>query len=360
MKCSQHTLEAPAGGSLVDVCCFSSPSVGLCVVAAGKWAVCLWIQNSEFDWSFKHTWTFSEPVINLFPVPDSTGLILVSLGQLEVRQLRMLSCCSLRETLICEGIIHAVAGLSNSRVVSCSDTAEGSTLQVFTLSESSSLGRSQPLVSPGVCVSSLAPVEGLSDALIGTEEGQLFIWNVKTGQLLNRVLLENSLSNTACLKGYSYSGVLLVLLQHQLLSSLDQEEKKPREKNLVLSEDRFKPALFSLVTINPMSGKSLLASQLCPPIGWTGRLCEVDVNQSSIVGLSQNGCVCVWELKESGTSQTMEAPEDEDWQLARWGEGDMLLIGHQNGDISLHSYGMRLTQQEVKNPAHAKFNIMRH
>lgn len=68
-------------------------------------------------------------------------------------------------------------------------------------------------------------------------------------------------------------GVILVLLQHQFLSSLDQEQKKPREKNQMLSE-KFKPALFSLVSINPLSGKSLLASQLCPPIGWTGRLDE--------------------------------------------------------------------------------------
>lgn len=35
----------------------------------------------------------------------------------------------------------------------------------------------QPLVSPGVCVGALAPVDGLSDALIGTDEGGcLFVW----------------------------------------------------------------------------------------------------------------------------------------------------------------------------------------
>ncbi|KAM4751428.1 uncharacterized protein palb2 [Anableps anableps] len=347
LRCT-HTLEAPAGGSLVDVCCVSEPSGSVCVAAAGKWAVCLWRQTSEFDWSFKHTWTFSEPVISLFPIPDSTGLMFVSLGQLEIKQLRLLSCCSLRQTLICEGIIQAVAGLYGSRVVTSFNSAAGSTLQVIMLSESSSLLSSQPLVSPGVCVSALAPVEGLSDALIGTdEEGHLFIWNLKSGQLLSRVLLEDSLSNTACLKGYSYCGVLLVLLQHQFLSSLDQEEKKAREKNPMLSE-KLKPALFSLVGINPLSGKSVLATQLCPPEGWTGRLCEVDVNPSGVVGLSQSGCVCVWELGEGGTSQMMEAPEDESWQLARWGQGDTLVIGHQNGDVSLHSYGVRPTKKDAK------------
>ncbi|MED6244795.1 hypothetical protein ATANTOWER_024313 [Ataeniobius toweri] len=335
LRCT-HTLEAPAGGSLVDACCVSGPSGSLCVAAAGKWAVCLWSQTSESDWSLKHTWTFSEPVINVFPVPDSAGLMFVSLGQLEIRELRMLSCCSLRQTLICEGIIQAVVGLYSSRLVTSSDSAAGSTLQVFTLSDSSGLLSSQSLVSPGVCVSALAPVEGLPDALTGADEGgHIFIWNLKTGQLLSRVLLEQGLSNTACLRSYSYCGVLLVLLQHQFLSSLDQEEK-----NHMSSEEKMKPALLSLVGINPLSGKSVLVTRLCPPKGWTGRLCEVDVNSSRIVGLSQSGCVCVWELGEGGTSRTMEAPEDEDWQLARWGEGDTLVIGHQNGDVSLRSYSV--------------------
>ncbi|XP_007578594.1 partner and localizer of BRCA2 isoform X1 [Poecilia formosa] len=352
LRCT-HTLEAPAGGSLVDVCCVSDPSAGVCVAAAGKWAVCLWSQTSECNWSLKHTWTFSEPVINVFPVPDSAGLILVSLGQLEIRQLRLLSCCSLRQTLILEDIIQAVAGLFSSRVVTSSDSAAGSTLQVFTLSDSISLLTPQPLVSPGVCVSALAPVEGLPDALIGTDEvGHLFIWNLKSGHLLSRVLLEDSLSNTSCLKGYSYCGVLLVLLQHQFLSSLDQEEKKASEKCL-LSEERSKPALFSLVGINPLSGRSVLSTWLYPPDGWTGRLCEVDVNRSSVVGLSQSGCVCVWELGEGGTSQMMEAQEDGYWQLARWGHKDTLVIGHQNGDVSLYPYGVRPTKKGAKADAEA-------
>lgn len=65
-------------------------------------------------------------------------------------------------------------------------------------------------------------------------------------------------------------GVLFVLLQHQFLSSLDQEEKKAREKCLLL-EERSKPALFSLVGINPLSGRSVISSWLYPPDGWTGR-----------------------------------------------------------------------------------------
>ncbi|XP_017280375.1 partner and localizer of BRCA2 [Kryptolebias marmoratus] len=328
-----HTLKAAAGGSLVDACCLPGSSGGLFVAAAGKWAVCLWSQTSASDWSLKHTWTFREPVINVFPVPDAAGLICVTLGQLEIREVRTLSCRSLAETLICEGVMQVVVGLYESRVVTSSHSATGSTLQAFTLSDSSGSWSCQPLVSPGVCVGALAPVDELSDALIGTsEDGHLFIWNSKTGQLLCSVLLGHGLSHTACLRGYSQSGVLLVLLQHHFLNSLDDDDDDEAIiKDQMFSEEETKTALFSLVGINPLSGKSVLATRLCPPKGWSGRLCEADVRRSSVVGLSQSGRICVWELGK----QTSRMVEAEDWQLVRWGGEDRLVIGHHNGDVSL-------------------------
>ncbi|XP_072240831.1 uncharacterized protein palb2 [Leuresthes tenuis] len=332
-----HTLKAAAGGALVDVCCLLGSSGGLCVAAAGKWAVCLWTQTSASDWSLRHTWTFSEPVINVFPVPDAAGLMCVTLGQLEIREVRVLSCSSLMQTLACDGVIQAVVGISESRVVTSSHSAAGSTLQVFTLSDSSSSPTARPLVSPGVCVGALAPVEGLSDALIGTDEGgHLFIWNVKTGQLLCRVPLGDGLSHTACLRGYASCGVLLVLLQHHFLSSLEEEEKVEKVKDV--SEEETKTAFFSLVGVNPLSGKSIPAARLHPPEAWSGRLCEADVDHSSVLGLSQSGCACVWELGQRGASKLVEAPAGEDWQMARWGGRGRLVIGHQNGDVSLHCY----------------------
>ncbi|XP_076585649.1 uncharacterized protein palb2 [Chaetodon auriga] len=340
MRCT-HTLKAPAGGCLVDACCLPGSTGVLCVAAAGKWAVCLWSQTSASDWSLTHTWAFNEPVINVFPVPDAAGLMCVTLGQLEIREVRMLSCSSLLQALLCEGLVQAAVGVSKSRVVTSSHSAPGSALQVFTLSDSGSTLSSQPLVSPGVCVGALAPVDGLPDALIGTDEGGcLFIWNLKTGQLLQRILLRDDLSHTACLRGYSYCGVLFVLLQHQLLSSLEEEERQARVKDQVLEEEeeKKKTALFSLVAVNPLSGKSFLATRLYPPKAWSGRLCEADVDGCSVVGLSQSGCVCVWELGRRGTSRMVWAPESEGWQLARWGGGGALVTGHHNGDVSLHCY----------------------
>ncbi|XP_044045512.1 partner and localizer of BRCA2 [Siniperca chuatsi] len=350
MRCT-HTLKAPAGGYLVDACCLPGSSGGLCVAAAGKWAVCLWSQTSASDWSLTHTWAFNEPVINVFPVPDAAGLMCVTLGQLEIREVRMLSCSSFLQVLLCEGVVQAVVGVSKSRVVTSSHSASGSTLQVFTLSEHLSLSTpsSQPLVSPGVCVGALAPVDGLSDALIGTDEGgRLFVWNLKTGQLLRRILLGGGSSHTACLRGYSYCGVLFVLLQHQLLSSLEEEERKTTAKDKMFleeekEEERKKTALFSLVAVNPLSGKSVQATLLYPPKAWSGRLSEADVNSFSVMGLSQSGCVCVWELGRRGAPRMVWAPESEGWQLARWGEGGTLVTGHHNGDVTLHCYSKSQT-----------------
>ncbi|XP_026158451.1 partner and localizer of BRCA2 [Mastacembelus armatus] len=342
LRCT-YTLKAPAGGCVVDACCLTGHAGDLCVAAAGKWAVCLWSQISANNWSLTHTWTFNKPVINVFPVPDAAGLICVTLGQLEIREVRILSCSSLVQVLLCDGSIQAVVGVSNSRVITSSDSAAGSTLQVFDMSDNNSTLSSQPLVSPGVCVGALASVDGLPDALIGTDECKhLFIWNVKTGQLLRTVTLGDDLSHTACLRGYSCCGVLFVLLQHQLLSSLEEEENEAKVKDQIFSEEgkeeEKKTAFFSLVAVNPVSGKSVLATRLYPPKAWSGRLCEADVSSCTVVGLSQSGCVCVWELRNRGASGMVWAPESEGWQLARWGGQDMLLTGHHNGNITLHCY----------------------
>ncbi|XP_029921383.1 partner and localizer of BRCA2 [Myripristis murdjan] len=344
MRCT-HVLKAPAGGCLVDACCLPGPSGSLYVAAAGKWAVCVWDHTAASDWSLMHTWTFDEPVISVFPVPDAVGLMCVTLGQLEIREVRMLSCSSRLQVLLCEGLVQAVVGVARSRVVSSSHSATSSTLQLFTLSEDSSAPISQPLTSPGVCVEALAAVDGLSDALIGSAEGgHLFIWNLRTGQLLQRIILREGLSYTACLRGYTHGGVLLVLLQHQLLSSLEEEEKEAKKtKEQMFSkeeqeEERKRTALLSLVAVNPLNGRSALATHICTPKTWSGRLCEADVLGSRVVGLSQSGCVFVWELVGRRGSRLVWTPETEGWQLARWGGQDTLITGHHNGDLTLHRY----------------------
>ena len=73
-------------------------------------------------------------------------------------------------------------------------------------------------------------------------------------------------------------GVLLVLLQHQYLGSIVREEVQSycweEEGNGVPMEkarEKPKTTLFSLVAINALSGKSVVASRLHQPEAWSGR-----------------------------------------------------------------------------------------
>ena len=71
--------------------------------------------------------------------------------------------------------------------------------------------------------------------------------------------------------------MLLVLLQHQFLRSLEEEEKETKaDEQMFLKEEekeeeRCNTALFSLVAVNPLSGKSVPATRLYPPKAWSGR-----------------------------------------------------------------------------------------
>lgn len=337
-----YTLKAPARGYLVDACCLQSSLGSLCVAAAGKWAVCLWTRTSTSDWSLTHTWTFNEPVISVFPVPDAPDLLCVTVGQLEIKEVRLLSCSSLEQSLLCDGVIQTIIGVPQSRVVSSSQTTATSILRVFTLSDNGSAPDCVPLVSPGVFIMSLASVDGLPDALIGTEEsGCLFIWNIKTGHLLQKVTLGDALSHSACLRGYSFGGALFVLMQHNFLGSPEELEKERTLKPqtfLETDKEEKKTILFSLVAVNPRSRKSFLATQLYQPKSWCGRLCEADVLGSSLVALSHSGSVCVWELERPGEPRIVWAPESEGWQLARWGSDNILLTALHSGDIILQHY----------------------
>ncbi|XP_057700573.1 partner and localizer of BRCA2 [Corythoichthys intestinalis] len=340
--CRRCTLKVPAGGALVDACCLSDTAGRLCVAAAGRWAVCLWRQESSTcAWSLRHTWAFIEPVINVFPVPDASGLMCVTLGQLEVKEVRVLSCCGGEPTLLLDADIQVAVGVPKSRVVTSSNSSFGCSLQVFTLSNDGSTFSCLPLNSPGICVRALAPVDALPDALVGTdEEGQIFLWNLRNGHLLQKIKLDDSLTHSSCLRGFSCSGVFLVLLQHLSLGCLLNDENTTKDKMSFKQEtDNKESTPFSLVAVNPLSGKSVLATHLELPESWSGRLCEASANNLAVVGLSHNGGVCVWQLRRHCKAFMVRAlgSDGDGWQLAHWAEGgDTLVTGHHNGDVTLH------------------------
>ncbi|XP_055762286.1 uncharacterized protein LOC129839047 isoform X1 [Salvelinus fontinalis] len=318
-----HTLKAPAGGSLVDVCCVSWLSVGVCVAVAGEWEVCVWGQTNPPHWRRLHTWTFIESVMSVFPVPDAPGLLCVTLGHLEIREARVLCCSSLSQAVLCEGEVQMVLGMSNRRLVSSSYSVATTPLQVYTLTQDGRLQACLSLVCPTERVRTVAAVEGQTDALIGsTHGGHVVLWNVATGQLLRSITLGDGFTDTTCLRGYSLCGVLFVLLQHPSLCAVEEEEGG---------------ALFSLVATNPLTGTVALATRLGLPKACTGRLVEVDVHGSSVVGVFRSGSVCVWQLGGRQGQQGVWFPEL-GCQLARWGAQGTVLTAHLNGDVCLHSY----------------------
>ncbi|XP_064815793.1 partner and localizer of BRCA2 [Oncorhynchus masou masou] len=318
-----HTLKAPAGGSLVDVCCVSWLSVGACVAVAGEWEVCVWGQNNPPHWRRLHTWTFIESVMSVFPVLDAPGLLCVTLGQLEIREARVLCCSSLSQEVLCEGEIHMVVGMSKRRLVSSSYSVATTPLQVYTLTQDGRLQACLSLVCPTERVQTVAAVEGQTDALIGsTHGGHVVLWNVTTGQLLRSINLGDGFTDTTCLRGYSLCGVLFVLLQHPSLCAVEEEEGG---------------ALFSLVATNPLTGTVVLATRLGLPKACTGRLVEVDVHGSSVIGVFRSGSVCVWQLGGRQGQQGVWFPEL-GCQVARWGAQGTVLTAHLNGDVCLHRY----------------------
>lgn len=67
--------------------------------------------------------------------------------------------------------------------------------------------------------------------------------------------------------------MLFVLLQHQLLSSLEEVGREHTEKDqeIMEEEEKKRTALLSVVAVNPVNGKSVPVTRLYPPKAWSGR-----------------------------------------------------------------------------------------
>ena len=79
-----------------------------------------------------------------------------------------------------------------------------------------------------------------------------------------------------CVSLVCAQGLLVVLLQHQYLGSIAREEVQSyhQEDDTVSMEtekEKQKTTLFSLVAVNALSGKSVVADRLHQPEAWSGR-----------------------------------------------------------------------------------------
>ncbi|XP_073698893.1 partner and localizer of BRCA2 [Garra rufa] len=321
-----HTFKALEGGCVLDLCLVRWPSEDWCICVAGEWSVCLWAQRKGVQsWSLLHTWTFAQSVMSLQAIPDSSGLLCVTLGHLEITEARILCCPNMdgpfSQNAVCKDTLQAVLGVSDCRLVCCSTPGDQQRVSVLTVTQEGRVVNTLPLVSAKQNIRTLAAVEGENDALIGwTECKTVLIWNMKTGHLLQTIHLEKALTMTNCMKGYSFKGVLCVLLQNA--------------GNVC--DDKNNTSLFTLIATNPLTGKHTTLTSISCPDQHKQQLIDGDVLGSGLVGVFQSGHLAVWDL--GGRVAKVVGVLDELCRLARWAAPDMLLTGYLNGDVSVFHY----------------------
>ncbi|GAA6081013.1 partner and localizer of BRCA2 isoform X1 [Tachysurus ichikawai] len=320
-----HTLKALDGGCVLDVCLVRWSSSDWLVCVAGEWSVCVWKQNDgDQQWRRLYTWTFTQSVISLQGIPDSSALLCVCLGRLEITDTRILSCqftdSEFSQAELYKGALQAVLAVSDRRVTCCSAKGAHQNVQVFTLSQDGRIAETLSLVPTYEPIQTLVMVERETDALIGwTEHKSFLIWNMKSGQLLQTVRLTESVSTATCLRGYSYRGVLCVILQQ---ASACHEETGC--------------TLFTLIAINPLTGKYFSLSSISSPSSPSERLIDADVCESALVGVFQSG-LTIWNL--TGGVACVYANESVEWcRLARWAGPNTLLTGYLNGDVHIYQF----------------------
>ncbi|XP_010000897.1 PREDICTED: partner and localizer of BRCA2-like [Chaetura pelagica] len=136
----------------------------------------------------------------------------------------------------------------------------------------------QTLMPPEETVLAFAEVEGMREALVGTTAvNSIVVWNLKTGQLLQRMHIGCSYLASICHRAYSDSGLLFVVLSHP-----HAEESDPSGS----------PA-FRLVAFNPRTarGAGVLCSSLPP--GQAGRYLEGDVQDTCAVAVLSSGAIAL-------------------------------------------------------------------
>ncbi|XP_026060389.1 partner and localizer of BRCA2 [Carassius auratus] len=321
-----HTFKALEGGCVLDLCLVRWPSEDWCICVAGEWSICLWAQMKEIQsWCLLQTWTFAQSVMSLQGIPDSSGLLCVTLGHLEITEARILCCPStdgpFSQNAVCKDTLQAVLGVSNCRLVCCSSPGDQQRVSVLTVTQDGRVKNTLLLASAKQNIRTLAAVEGEKDALIGwTECKTLLIWNMKTCQLLQTIYLEKTLTMTNCMKGYCYRGVLCVLLQNA--------------GNVC--DDESNASLFTLIATNPLTGKHITLTSINCPDQHKQQLIDGDVLGTGLVGVFQSGYLAVWDLR--GAVVKVVGVLDELCRLARWAGPDMLLTGYLNGDVSVFHY----------------------
>ncbi|XP_023570634.1 partner and localizer of BRCA2 isoform X2 [Octodon degus] len=332
-ECSPQ--QNPSGSCSVDVSVMWWEEAGLrepCVVTACEYVVSLWKHVDPCQWEKTQTWTFAEvPVLQIVPVPDVYNLVFVALGNLEIREIRALSCSSddggEKQQLLRSGTVRAVLGLPRRRLVSSGGGGGAGCdqqVEVVTLAEGAGGKEKQFLMSPEETILTFAELQGMQEALLGSTAGNSFvIWNLKTGQLLKKMSIDNSYQATVCHKAYSEMGLLFVVLSH------------PCAKQ---TESWGSPA-FELVVINPKTTLSAGMMRYCLPPGQAGRFLEGDVKDHFAAAVLTSGTVAIWDLLLGHCTVLAPPSSNQSWSFVKWsGTDSHLLAGQKDGNIFIYRY----------------------
>ncbi|XP_038201725.1 partner and localizer of BRCA2 isoform X2 [Arvicola amphibius] len=333
LELHEHSIEQnPSSSCSVDVsavwwdrACAKEP----CIVTACEDVVSLWKPLDTLQWEKVHTWHFTEvPVLQIVPVPDVYNLICVALGNLEIREIRALLCSSgdesEKQVLLKSGNIKAVLGLTKRRLVSSIGTFCSQQVQIMTFTEDGSSKDEQLLMPPDETILTFAEVQGIQDALLGTTTvNNIVIWNLKTGQLLKKVHIDDSYQASVCHRAYSEMGLLFVVLSH------------PCAKE----SQAFGSPVFQLLVINPKTAQSVGVLLCCLPQGQAGRLLEGDVKDHVAAAVLTSGTIAIWDLTLGHCTALLPPVSNQNWSLVKWSVTDShLLAGQKDGNIFIYRY----------------------
>ncbi|CAH6793057.1 partner and localizer of BRCA2 [Phodopus roborovskii] len=300
-----------------------------CIITACEDVVSLWKPLDTLQWEKVHTWHFTEvPVLQIVPVHDVYNLICVALGNLEIREIRALLCSSgdenEKQVLLKSGNIKAVLGLTKRRLVSSIGTFCSQQVQVLTFAEDGGSKDEQLLMPPDETILTFAEVQGMQDALLGTTTvNNIVIWNLRTGQLLKKVHIDDSYQASICHRAYSEMGLLFVVLSH------------PCAKE----SQAFGSPMFQLLVINPKTAQSLGVLLCCLPEGQAGRFLEGDVKDHIAAAVLTSGTIAVWDLLLGHCTAVLPPVSGQNWSLVKWSDTDShLLAGQKDGNIFIYRY----------------------
>ncbi|XP_071461730.1 partner and localizer of BRCA2 isoform X2 [Marmota flaviventris] len=286
-------LKNPSGSCSVDVSAMWWERAGFkepCIITACEYVVSLWRPLDTWQWEKIYTWHFTEvPVLQIVPVPDVCNLVCVALGSLEIREIRALLCSSEDESekqvLLKSGNIKAVLGLTRRRLVSSSGTLCDQQVEIMTFAED---GR-----------------------------------NLKTGQLLKKMHIDDSYQASVCHKAYSEMGLLFVVLSHSCA----------KEREALGSP------VFQLIVINPKTTLNVGMMLYCLPQGQAGRFLEGDVKDHFAAAVLTSGTIAIWDLLLGHCTALLPPISDQNWSFVKWsGTDSHLLAGQKDGNIFIYRY----------------------